>query len=173
MKINIEYNDNIDIFSKDVTFEQRLKKYVLDKCPLANAFSNYVPVFLLGGAIRDLMYAKEPKDLDFMILDSRFEDLIPKALERLNIEYKFNRFGGYKFVSNGIEVDLWANDDMFSAIEYNVDGLFFDLGKNELVSLTFDDFIKNGLIKVNDNNNIDVERVEKLKQFEKKFRNNL
>lgn len=64
-------------------------------------------------------------------------------------------------------------DFVFSAIEYNVDGLFFDLKTNSLISLTFKDFIDNGLKLMNKENNIEKGRIEKLKKFEKRFRGDI
>ena len=170
MKIDIKYNDEIDEFTPDLTLEGRLNRYIKEKCPIIYAFPPFTNTYLLGGGIRDLIYAKKPKDLDFVIMDSKNEGYIKEVLKKFNIQYRYNRFGGYKFTYNDIEIDLWATDDLYSSIEYNVDGLLFDVGKGELLSLTFDDFIKNGLIKINPNNNIDNERVEKLKKFEKEFR---
>lgn len=59
---------------------------------------------------------------------------------------------------------MWITDDLFSSIQYNVDGLLYSLNKDTLVSLTFDDFNKNGIREVN--NNIENNRIIKLLKFE-------
>lgn len=69
--------------------------------------------------------------------------------------------------------DLWLTEDLFSSIQYNVDGLFFDLRINSLLSLTFDDFVKNGLRLINPENNIENGRESKLKSFEEEYLNNV
>ena len=66
---------------------------------------------------------------------------------------------------------MWASNDLFSAVQYNVDGLFFYLNDNNLISFSFDDFVKNGLKLINPDNNIEKGREKKLIQFEKDYRN--
>ena len=81
-----------------------------------------------------------------------------------------NRLGGFKFKYNGTKIDLWLSEDLFSAIQYNIDGLLYDIKNNSLISLTFADFLKNGLRMVNPNNNIKKGREEKLLKYEKEYR---
>ena len=171
MNIDITYNNDIDEFTNDLTLQMRLENYIKNHFIIAYIISNICPIYLLGGAIRDLIYAKKPKDLDFVVLGKENLDLIMQLFEKFCIEYSFNKFGGFKFKYNDIEIDLWLSEDLFSAIEYNVDGLFFDLTKNSLLSLTFNDFIDNGLRLINSNNNIENGREKKLIKFEKRFRN--
>ena len=89
-----------------------------------------------------------------------------QVLEVYNISYTLNRFGGYKINYNDTVVDLWLAEDLFSSQQYNVDGLYFDLRTNFLLSVTFDDFRKNGLKEVNKENNIENDRLKKLVKFE-------
>ena len=56
-------------------------------------------------------------------------------------------------------------------MQYNVDGLYFDLRTNSLLSLTFDDFYKNGLKLINPENNIENGREKKLTKFERLYLN--
>lgn len=166
MNIPIKYNDEIDEFTYDLTLQMRLEKYLKKHFDVGYAISNMCNIYLLGGAIRDLTLAKKPKDLDFVILGRDNIDFINLLFKKLNIKYTYNRFGGFKFEYNATSIDLWLTDDLFSSIEYNVDGLFFDLNNCSLISLTYDDFLKNGLRKVNDENNIENGRVKKLIEFE-------
>ena len=168
MNIDIKYSDDEE-FIHDLTLQMRLKNYIYNHFYPAYTISNIYPIYLLGGAIRDLIYAEKPKDLDFVVI-SEDKDFILDVFSKFNINYTFNKFGGFKFIYEGTSIDLWLTDDLFSAIEYNVDGLFFDLKSNSLISLTFKDFIDNGLKLVNKENNIEKGRIEKLKKFEKKYR---
>lgn len=79
------------------------------------------------------------------------------------------RFGGYKFIYHETKIDLWCTDDLFSAMQYNVDGLFFEIKTSRLISFTFDDFRQNGIKLVNSENNIEKSRELKLAKFEKKY----
>ena len=84
---------------------------------------------------------------------------------------EYNNFQGYKFDYHDTTIDLWLAEDLFSAIQYNVDGLLFDLKSKSIISLTFDDFQKRGIRLVNPLNNINNNREEKLKVFAKTFSN--
>ncbi len=172
MKVEICYNDNLDEFTGDLNLEMRLQKYIKNHFYPAYIISTLSPVYLIGGAIRDLIYAKNPKDLDFVILGEAHLDWVLEVFNTFNIQYNFNRFGGYKFIYENTEIDLWFTENLFSSIQYNVDGLFFNLNTNQLVSLTFEDFQKNGLKLMNKENNIENNREEKLMKFEKQFLNN-
>ena len=166
---NITYNDEVDEFSDDLSLEGRLKNYITNHfCP-AYAISMLVPIYLVGGAIRDLMFAKTPKDLDFVVLGKDNLDWVLEVFQKFGISYTLNSFGGFKFEYDDTSIDLWLADDLLSSIQYNVDGLLFDLGKNRLLSLTFDDFLDKGLKVVNYENNIEKGREEKLILFEKEY----
>ena len=171
MIIPIKYNDLNEEFNYDLSLQMRLERYIKKNFPPAFIIGQLCPAYLLGGCIRDLINANYPKDLDIVVLGNENMEFIKLLIEKLNITYTLNRFGGFKLQYNGLEVDLWVAEDLFSAIQYNVDGLFYDLSSQSLVSLTFEDFIKNGLKEVNPNNNIENGRLKKLKQFEKNYRN--
>ncbi len=166
MNIPIRYNDEIDEFTYDLSLQMRLENYIKKHFDIGFAISNMCNIYLLGWAIRNLIEAEIPKDLDFVIVGRENIDFIYLLFEKLNNKYTYNRFGGFKFEYNGTSIDLWLTDDLFSSIEYNVDGLFFNLNNCSLISLTYDDFLKNGLRKVNDENNIENGRMKKLIEFE-------
>ena len=130
------------------TLESRLENYIKDKFPIAYIISKSAPIYLLGGAIRDLILAKKPKDLDFIVLGNEYSNSILEIFQKYNINFSYNRFGGYKINYHDTQIDLWTNNDLYSAIQYNVDGLFFYLKDNILLSFTFDDF-KKKWIKIN------------------------
>ena len=111
----------------------------------------------------------EPKD--FNLNNFTIEEQFKLASQIYNIDYKLNRFGGYKFIYGDTEVDLWLAEGLFSSMQYNVDGLYFDLRANSLLSLTFDDFHKNGLKLINPENNIENGREKKLTKFERLYLN--
>lgn len=172
MIIPIKYNDDLDEFTYDLTLQMRLENYIKNHFYPAYTISNLCHIYLLGGGIRDLISAKEPKDLDFVVLGQKNIDFVLQVFEKFNIKYCFNRFGGFRFYYNDTKIDLWLSDDLFSSIQYNVDGLFFDLKNNSLLSLTFEDFINNGLKLANDQNNIEKGREKKLIKFQEEFKNN-
>lgn len=169
MNIPIKYNDNLDEFTHDMSLQMRLENYINKHFYLAYTVSRLVPIYLVGGVIRDLIYAWKPKDMDFVVLGIEHLEWVLQVLKAYNIIYSLNRLGGYKINYNDTVVDFWLAEDLLSSEQYNVDGLYFDLRTNSNISVTFDDFIKNGLKEVNKENNIENDRLKKLVKFEEKF----
>ena len=169
MNLEIKYNDNDDEFMQDIDFIMRIQRYIENHFYPAFTISRLSKIYLLGGGIRDLLVAKIPKDLDFVVLGSD-EEWINEVFRIYKIYPNKNRFGGFKFEYNGTKIDLWLSEDLFSAIQYNIDGLLYDVKNNSLISLTFDDFLKNGLRLINPNNNIEKGREQKLLKYESEYK---
>ena len=172
MNIDLKYNKCLDEFTYDLSLEMRLQNYINNHFYPAYTIAKLAPIYLVGGSIRSLIYAKKPKDMDFVVLGKEQLDWVLKVFKAYNIDFKLNRFDGYKFIYDKTEVDLWLTEDLFSSMQYNVDGLYFDLRTNSLLSLTFDDFNKHGLKLINLENNIENGREKKLIKFEKQYLNN-
>lgn len=143
MNIDINYNDELDEFIDDLSLIMRLERYINRRVSLVYTISVLAATYLIGGAIRDLIYAKKQKIWIFVVLEKEHLDWVLQVLKRYNIEYKLNKFGGFKFNYKGTEIDLWLIDDLFSSMQYNVDGLYFDLRTSSLISFIFEDFSKN------------------------------
>lgn len=170
MNIDILYNKEIDEFTNDLSLQMRLKRYLTNHFYPAYTIALLAPVYLVGGAIRDLMYAKHPKDLDIVVIGKEHKDWVLEVFDKFNIKYTYNKFGSYKIKYDDTTIDLWLSDDLFDSIQYNVDGIIFDLRTNSLLSLTFNDFINNGINLVNDKNNIENGREKKLTKFASNFK---
>jgi len=61
MNISIKYNDIIDEFTTDLTLQMRLDGYIKRHFYPAYVIAQLCPIYLLGGAIRDLIYATPQK----------------------------------------------------------------------------------------------------------------
>ena len=171
MNIEITYNKDSDEFSDDISLTMRLQKYIKNHFYPAYTIAHLAPIYLIGGSIRDLICAKKPKDLDFVVLGKEHLEWILKIFKAYNIQFTLNRFGGYKFTFQDTEIDLWLTDDLFSSMQYNVDGLYYNLNNNQLLSLTFQDFQENVLKLINPENNIENGREIKLIKFQQNFLN--
>ena len=169
MNLEIKYNNNDDEFMQDIDFKMRIQRYIENHFYPAFTISRLSKIYLLGGGIRDLLVGKIPKDLDFVVLGSD-EEWINEVFRIYKIHPDRNRLGGFKFEYNGTKIDLWLSEDLFSAIQYNIDGLLYDVKNNSLISLTFDDFLKNGLRLINPNNNIEKGREQKLLKYESEYK---
>lgn len=152
-----------------VSLEEKIKNYIKDNFNIINDMAKEMPIYLVGGSIRSLILSLEPKDLDFIVLGCEYNDKLLELINKFNMNYSYNKFGGYKIKYNNIVVDIWTNNDLFSSVEYNGDGIFYYVNDGVIVSLTFDDFIKNGVRKVNTLNNIKTTRIDKIKEFHKKY----
>ena len=170
MIIPIKYNNANEEFNNDLTLQMRLENYLNNHFKIGFTIAKLYPTYLLGGCIRDLINANYPKDIDIVVLGKENKDFIEEFIKKFNIDYTINKFGGFKLKYNNLEIDLWVSDDLFSSIQYNVDGLFYDLSNKSLVSLTFNDFLENGVREINTENNINNGRIKKLQKFEKEFR---
>lgn len=163
-----DYNEE-NVFNFDLSLEDRLDKYITKYFYIAKIISNLAQVYLVGGAIRDLMYGKFPKDFDFVVLRNSNKEFILQVFEKFNIKYELNKLGGFKINYNNMMIDIWTTEDLFESIQYNLDGLLYNLNSKMMISLTFDDFKNNGLIEINHRNNIQNKRITKLKKFESKY----
>lgn len=133
------------------TYINNIKKYIKDIFPIAIYISRLCPVYLMGGSLRDIKLGNIPKNLDFVCLDN--DNIIEAYIKKFNLEYKLNSFGGYKIKFNGMSIDLWKTSDLYSAIEYNIDGLFYDVKENRLLSFGYFDSISDGIKVINEKNN--------------------
>lgn len=81
---------------------------LLKEKPEVNEFYNhlksYGDLIMVGGALRDLTFQEEPRDLDLII--NYQQDDLDKILEGYN--YRRNRFGGYNLRIGNIELDVWS-----------------------------------------------------------------
>ncbi len=128
-----------------------IKKYLKQNFPLI--FSIEEPVFLLGGALKNIIYENEDsiKYLDFVIIDD--DNLqIQKFLQDNNLEYSKNSFNGYKIHFNDIYIDIWTTQDLYECIEYNFDGLFYDIKNDIILSFGYFNSINKKLLKINYDN---------------------
>ena len=129
-----------------------IEEYLLQNFKIIYALSTLCPVFLIGGAIRDISLGNEPKNLDFVCLDNN--NNIEFFLEKFQLSYEINKMKGYKINYKEITIDLWKTRDLYTAVEYNIDGLFYDVANSQLIPFGYFDALENGLRKVNEKNNI-------------------
>lgn len=137
-------------------YKEKVRKYIIENFPLAIEISNIAPIFLIGGALRDIELLTPPKDLDFVVL-SDTDEIIKTFIEKNNLKYKINKLGGYKIYNNTVVVDLWNTNDLLKSIEYNIEGLFYDIKNDYIIPFGYYDALENGLRIINPNNNINEE----------------
>lgn len=105
---------------------------------------------IFGGAVRDWLLKKTPRDIDIVV------DCSAKELEFLkSFNAQKNRFGGYYLKIGGIEFDIWnlestwafKNDSQFSGkktlthltetVFFNIDGLIYLLPQKWTIDSSF------------------------------------
>lgn len=114
---------------------------------------------LIGGAVRDIIYDRCPRDYDFVI-DTHGKDL-NVALDDIYINR--NSFGGYKIIIDNITFDVWAlrdtwalrdknnivsKYDLVSSCFFNLDSIFFDIKNSELMYKNFEKGIKDKMLDI-------------------------
>ena len=75
MNIDIKYNSDLDEFTYDLSLAMRLENYIHNHFYPAYTIATLAPIYLVGGSIRDLIYAKKPKDMDFVVLGKDSVDI--------------------------------------------------------------------------------------------------
>ena len=133
--------------------KRKIKKYIKKNFPIAIKISKISPIYLIGGTLRDIESSRKPKDLDFVVLDDT-NQIVKSVISKYNLKFEINKLGGYKIFYNDIIVDLWSTNDLLKSIEYNIEGLFYDVKNDLLIPFGYYDAIENGLRQINPNNNI-------------------
>ena len=152
-------NDEIN-HEKEDTMNNDITQYLEDSAELINkAFYEYFNIFsqfkldgkpyILGGFLRDTLIKKDAKDLDIVVLNGNRQNIL-NNIKRLNLEYDLNSFGDYKISCDGKKIDIWPVNNLIEAIEFNIDGLFYDINESKFVDLGFIDAMEvNKIIKIN------------------------
>ena len=105
---------------------------------------NYLPIYFVGGYVRDKFFKKVSKDIDLVALVSLEE--AKKVLTQLNIEFKEknNSHARLQFDVGGMKVDLISitpdglleslrsRDFTINSVAQSVTGQFYDLLRQEL-----------------------------------------
>ena len=144
---------NISQFKYDVikSFESISKDNPLLRQFIYGA-STLDSVFIVGGFLRSVANREKPRDLDIIFNTSG--DALIKYIQKWNLEYSKNKFGGFKVDFRSIIVDIWTSDTNWAfeskvvdvgdehiiskvaqGTFFNYDSLVFDL-KTEKVNVT-------------------------------------
>lgn len=108
-------------------------------------------LFLVGGAIPDLLSSGKPRDLDFVLLTNK--DNIMEFIDNYHLNYERNFFKGYKIIYNNITIDIWPTNDLYKAIEYNLDAIFYHIKNQILIPFGYIDGLEQRkLITINSQN---------------------
>lgn len=123
-------------------------------------FQNRIRCFLIGGAIRDAINDKSPRDLDIVLFDDN-DKRLANVLTDEGIVYRRNAFHGYKLIFENTSIDVWllkdhyvfrnniykANrENILKSTLINYDSLIYDLNKGILYSEYYDECLNNKVI---------------------------
>ena len=151
----MDYKDEIyDTISDEIEEylqknEGRIDKAFYEYFDIFNQFKLDGKPYILGGFLRDTLIKKKPKDLDMVILNGNKPNILDN-IKRLKLEYTLNAFGDYKISYNNKEIDIWTVKNLIEAIEFNIDGLFYDIQEKRFVDIGFIDAMdKNSVIRIN------------------------
>lgn len=154
MSLNNCYHDKI------LNMLDNQKKDKKIKSLFDNFDSNNIHYILIGGAIRDVINNKQPRDID-LILNIDNEKVFEKIIYENKIIYKKNNFNGYKLFFDNICYDIWLLNNHYSFKEsyykkniknikdttfFNYDSLMFDVREQYLEMSYYEQCVKDKLI---------------------------
>lgn len=129
----------------------KISDYLKQIFPQIYNFKFSGEIYLIGGAVRDIIEDKPPKDLDLILLSDNPN--IEEFLIENRLEYRKNSFDGYKILFKNITIDMWAVNDILKAIQYNLDGLMYNVKYDIIIPFGYiDGMEKKRLIVLNSNN---------------------
>jgi hypothetical protein len=125
--------------------------------------------YLLGGAVKDILLDNTPKDIDITVY-SILHNNTKKFVDTFSLDYNMNNFNGFKINYNNTSIDMWDTNDLLKVVQYNLDGLLYDINQHVLLSFGFIKGLEdNEIFKVNGfthpNKNREFERLNKLKTY--------
>jgi hypothetical protein len=119
-----------------MSYQNKILSYINELRKNDSSLSGFVSILLknselvlIGGAVRDILSSKKPRDLDFVY----WGELSP-IISKLNLKAQHNRFGGYKLSFRDIDIDIWSDTNnwafkehfLTSAIENVHEGCFYN-----------------------------------------------
>lgn len=114
----------------------KINEYLLENYPLFFNGRFSKDLYVCGGVIRDLMLDKDPKDVDFFMIDNKKE--INSFIARNQLYHTKNSFGNAKVLYDGVDVDFMSVNASSDLVVYNADGLFFNLATGKFVLQGFE-----------------------------------
>ena len=148
---------------------KKLDNLINKKFPIIYKYNFDGLLLLYGGAIKDTLTGGNTKDLDFVILSQK-ECQIKKFLSKYKLNYKKNVFGGYKINYKNTEIDICTTDDLLNVMRYDIDGMFYDIQKQQMILCGPERAYKEMMItEVNATEFFDINRLKKLKRHIQKI----
>ena len=149
--------------------QRKLDKLIKERFNIILEYNFEGRIFLFGGAIRSILLGEEIKDLDFVILTQGKCEIL-KFINKYNLEYTINIFGGYKIKHNGTDIDICSVNDLIEVTRYNIDGIFYDINNQIFIPCgLFESLEKREIIEFKNVKKIfyDHKRIKKLVKFVK------
>ena len=135
----------------DLKLKTLIKNNLKDNFPQILDWKFKNPTYMIGGSIKDIMLNKVYKDLDFIQLsNSKYE-----IIDFINYN-KFNTiknsFGDDKIILNNLTIDFFKVNDLFDILEFDYDGLIYDIVNDKIIYCGYTNSINNRYAtKINSN----------------------
>lgn len=129
----------------------KINDYLLENYPLFFNGRFGKDLYVCGGVIRDLMLDKEPRDIDFFMINNKKS--INSFISRNQLYHTKNSFGNAKVLYDGIDVDLMSVNSTSQLVVYNADGIFYNVSTGKFSLQGFENLPQDKkLILLNDEN---------------------
>lgn len=156
-------------YFKFIDNKSKIKQVLNQLIPEIYDFEFNGDLYLIGGAIKNILMGENFKDIDIVIISN--ENRIKSFINEKKLSYEVNSFGGYKIKKDTLMIDMWTTNDLYKAMEYTYDGLFYNIYSDLLIPCGFTHSIENKVqIKINTDNIHPIEnkckrRTEKIKNI--------
>lgn len=126
-----------------IKLENVIKRKLSTDFPQILEYKFTNPTYMIGGAIKDIVLGLDYKDLDFIQLTDDKSEIL-NFINSYNFNTKKNSFGDDKIILDNITVDLFKINDLYEILEFDYDGLIYDITNSRIISIGYYNAIKNG-----------------------------
>lgn len=134
-----------------IQLENKIKTKLCIDFPQILQYKFTNPTYMIGGAIKDILLGLDYKDLDFIQLTDDKSEIL-NFINSYNFNIKKNSFGNDKIILDNITVDFFKIKDLYEILEFDYDGLIYDIVNDRIISIGYYNAIRNGFAtKINSN----------------------
>ena len=126
----------------DLKLKTLIKNSLIDNFPQILKYDFKNPTYMIGDSIKDIMLSKKYKDFDFIQLSNSKYEIID-FINHNQFNTIKNSFGNDKIILDNLTVDFFKVNDLFDILEFDYDGLIYDIVNDRLIYCGYTNSINN------------------------------